>query len=222
MIEFDIQNAELLALRKQVRMLVIVVFGLGMLVLGLLVRAARGGSDTGSGWPQVSASTLQAKKIVLLSEDGRPVAILGITDGAAGLALFDPKGDLRVLVSAKGDRGYISLTGEDGEQSTYIRSGALVIGDDKAGGVLVQGPPVGGPFIRVFDNSGYSTQLGRSTYVNKSDGTVSMTSAASLMGSSKDKTSTWSLLNEPVFTPTPTTPRQSVASKTPSPKQPPN
>ncbi len=218
MTEIDTQNV--ISLRKQVRLLTIVSFGLGIAVFGLIVGTLRRSPVSASGWPEISAGILQAKRIVLMTDDGKPAAMLSTVSGSAGLVLFDTKGEVRVLLSTGNNRGQIMLSGENAEQSTYIKNGALVIGDEKVGGIAVEGPPAGGPVIRVFDQSGYSTQVGRSVVINHADGTVSVTSAASLMGSSKDKASTWSLLNQPAFTSMPTTDKQGAAAKPAPPKSP--
>jgi len=211
--ETDTQNVDLVSLRKQVKLLAIVSSGLCILGLGLLIRVVGRGAPSDSGWPAMSAGVLQAKKIVLMTDDGKPAAILSTADGSAGFALLDTKGEVRVLLSSVNNRGLISLSGENEDQSTNIRNGILMMGDEKAGGIIVEGPPAGGPVIRVFDQAGYSAEVGRSAVLNHVDGTVSVTSAASLIGSSKEKASTWSLLSQPVLAPAVVTDKQNLASK---------
>ncbi len=206
------QSEELRSMKKQIKILTIVLFGLSVLIFTSIIREFSGRSGSEPGWPDVSAGVLQAKRIVLMTNDGKPAGMLSTVDGSSGLALLDSKGEIRVFLSTKGNKGLISLSGEGQEQSTYLTNGALNIGDGKAGGISVEGPPSGLPLIRVFDNSGYSAQIGRSSFLTPGDGTVSTTSAASLMGSSKEKALTWSLLSQPAFT-SASTPPQSNSSK---------
>jgi hypothetical protein len=189
-------------LRKKVKLLAIVTSGLFVFVVGLLIEAARRGTSSDSGWPNISAGVLQAKRVVLMTDDGKPAAMLNTVGGSPSLVLLDTKGEIRVLVDVDNNKGHITLSGESQEGETRIANGTLVIGDEKSGGVEVEAPPVGGPVVRVFDQSGYSVTVGRSAVINHVDGMVSMTSAASLMGSSKESASTWSLLSQPSLAPT--------------------
>ena len=187
----------MISLRKQIKLLAIVTSGLCVLVLGLLFRSATRDAASSSGWPQVSAGVLQAKKIVLMTDDGKPAAMMAVIDGTGALALLDKEGEARLLLSTANGSGYISLTGKNEAQSTYLKNGALTIGSESAGGVVIQAPPGGEPVVRVFDDSGYSMRIGRSAVANHLDGSVSLTSAAALTGSSKNATHTWSLLGQP-------------------------
>jgi hypothetical protein len=195
--EIDTQDSELMELRKQVKLLAVVTSGLFFVVVGLLIGAVRRGPSSDSGWPNISAGVLQAKRIVLMTDDGKPAAMLNTVGASAYLVLLDEKGETRVLVGVENNKGHITLSGENQDGGTYIANSAIVIGDEKSGGVEVEAPPVGGPVVRVFDQSGYSAAVGRSAVINHVDGMVSMTSAASLMGSSKERASTWSLLSQP-------------------------
>jgi hypothetical protein len=216
-IETDTQNAELVELKKQVKLLTIVTSGLFVVVPGLIIGAARRGPASNSGWPDISAGVLQAKRIVLMTDDGKPAAMLNTAGGSAALVLLDTKGEIRVLVGVGNNKGHITLSGENQDGATSITNGALLIGSEKSGGVEVEGPPVGGPVVRVFDQSGYSAAVGRSTVINHTDGTVSVTSAAaSLMGSSKERASTWSLLSQPILASTTATDSKNDARKPPS------
>ena len=197
MAETGTQDSELMALRKQVKLLAVATSGLFVVVVGLLIGVARRGTTSDSGWPNISAGVLQAKRIVLMTDDGKPAAMLNTVGGTAALVLLDAKGEIRALIGVENNKGHIMLSGENQDGETYIANSALVIGNEKSGGVEVEAPPVGGPVVRVFDQSGYSAAVGRSAVINHVDGTVSMTSAASLMGSSKERASAWSLLTQP-------------------------
>jgi len=197
--EFDEPKTdEITSLRRQIRLLAIVLFGVCVLAVGLMVRDL---VPSTSGWPHVSSGKLQVKQLVLMTDDGKPAGLLRVVDGAAGLALLDAKGKARVLITTAENSGLIQLSADGEEGSTTLKNGTLLMGNEKIGGILVQSPPSGGPQYRVFDSSGYEGVLGRSLAVDKSDGTVSETSAAALMGSSKDRASTWSLLRQPVQAP---------------------
>lgn len=199
MAEVDAQHQELIGLRKQVKLLAIVTCGLFVAVMGLVAGTVGRRHASDSGWPNISAGVLQAKKIVLMTDDGKPSATLYTVDGSGTLALLDTKGEIRALVCIENNKGHIILSGENEDGATHITNDDVLVGGEKSGGVEVQAPPAGGPVVRVFDQSGYAAAVGRSAVVNQVDGTVSMTSAASLMGSSKERASTWSLLSQPTL-----------------------
>jgi hypothetical protein len=207
------------SLRKQIRILSIVVFGLCLLVAALIAGELSKRSNSDSGWPDMSAGVLQAKRIVLMSKDGKPAAMLSSLDGPSGLALLDSKGEIRIFLTTQGNSGHITLSSEGVDQATSINNGSITMGDEKKGGIAIEVPPLGGPSFHVFDASGYSARLGRSLVANNLDGTVSITSAASLVGSSKDRASSWSLLSQPAVTSTQNPARQGVAAKGASTKQ---
>src|SRR5438270_11182509 len=142
---------ELVELKKQVKLLTIVTSGLFVVVLGLIIGAVRRGPASNSGWPDISAGVLQAKRIAVMTDDGKPAAMLSTAGGSAALVLLDTKGEVRVLVGVGNNKGHITLSGENQDGATLITNGALLIGNEKSGGVEVEGPPVGGPVVRVFD-----------------------------------------------------------------------
>jgi len=191
------EMSEVASLRKQVRMLAIVLFGAYVLLLASLSRefVAHPSSDTG--WPDLSANKLQVKQVVLMTDDGKPAGLLKVIDGSSGIALLDAKGEVRILLTTAKNSGIIKLSSEGASVSTYLQNGEIAMGDEKVGGVVVKSSPVGEPVVKLFDSSGYGAALGRSLVVSKVNGTVSETSAASLMGSSKDSASTWTLLSQP-------------------------
>lgn len=196
------ETSEIASLRKQIRLLAIVLFGVCVLLLASLIRDLEGHPSSGTGWPNLSANKLQVKQLVLMTDDGKPAGLLKVIDGSSGIALLDTKGEIRILLTTAKNSGLIQLSGEGESGSTYLKNGAVMMGDEKTGGVFVQSPPVGEPVVKVYDSSGYGAALGRSLVVNHVDGTVSETSAASLMGSSKDRASTWPLLGQPALTST--------------------
>jgi hypothetical protein len=194
----DLQIARL---KRQIKILSI--FTLALVIAAIASTFARlsASKGTNSTWPDVSANVLQARRIVLMTNDGRPAAMLGTTSGSPALVLLDDGGDVRVLLSTEGGKGLIALSDKDGGPSTYLRNGILIMGNQKAGGVLVEGPPSGAPFVRVFDSGGYAAQLGQSSVTDRANGAIETTSAAALMGSGPDHASAWSLLSQPTFTP---------------------
>jgi hypothetical protein len=194
--------SEIASLRKQIRLLAIVLFGACVLLLALLVRELARNPSSTMGWPDLSANKLQVKQLVLMTDDGKPAGMLKVGDGSSGLVLLDKKGEVRVLITTAENSGQIALTQDGASGTTYVKDGAIVMGNETLGSVLIATPPVGGPIVKVSDSSGYSAALGRSEVVNKADGSETATSAATLVGSSKDLTSTFSLITQPSSEPT--------------------
>lgn len=193
---------EVASLRKQVKLMAIVLFGACFLLLALSIRelASHHPSPT-AGWQNLSANKLQVKQLVLMTDDGRAAGFLKVIHGSPGLVLLDAKGEICVFLTTAGNSGLIALSQEGASRATYLKSGEILMGDEKIGGVLIESPPVGQPVVKVFDSSGYSGALGRSAVVNKADGSETVTSAASLVGSSRDSTSALSLISQPPITP---------------------
>ncbi|MGP8253693.1 MAG: hypothetical protein ACLQHF_16815 [Terracidiphilus sp.] len=187
------------SLRKQIRLLAIVLFGACVLLLVLLMREFMS-APSSNGWPDLSANKLQVKQLVLMTGDGKPAGMLNAVDGSSGLVLLDKKGEIRVIITTAENSGLISLSQEGSPGSTYMRDGAIVMGDDKLGSVLIESPPAREPMIKVSDSSGYAATLGRSVVLNKIDGSQTLTSAASLVGSNNDRATTFSLITQPVST----------------------
>lgn len=201
MSDIDGQIDEFQRMKKQIKVMTIALVGLGALTITTLADSFIERSGSQSGWPDMSAGVLQAKRIVLMSDDGKVAGMLSTPNNAAGLALFDKNGEVRILLTTSGNKGLINLSGEGNSQSTILANGTINIGDEKVGGINMEGPSAGGPSIRVFDGSGYAAQIGRSRVLDQTNGSISLTSAATLMGSSKEKASTWFLLSQPVFAP---------------------
>lgn len=211
--------SEVSSLRKQIRLLAIFLFGSWIVLVLLLVAVVEARilpRSSITGWPDLSADTLQVKKIVLMTKDDRPAGAMTVMDGRASLDLLDGQGDSRILLVAAKKSGIVELDGGE-SGSTYFSNGRIVMGTDKAGAVLILGPHYGGPSMKVVDSAGYSACLGRSSLTDSSDGTVSLTSAASLTGGSSGHVYSWSLLSGPVLTKI-TTGKPGENSLKPSPK----
>jgi len=200
--EAEAQEEVLMSLKKQIRLLGIAVFGLGTLVCILTRSELTRHTGSDQGWPNLSAGVLQAKKIVLMTDDGKPAGLLGVLNGKPSLVLMDSTGQIRLTLTAQDNSGLIAVEGKSENETTYIEGGKVYVGNSKAGGIGLIGPSEGGPFIKVFDNSGYSAQIGRTYVVSQADGTATVTSAASMTGSTKNRSTTWSLLGEtPILSP---------------------
>jgi hypothetical protein len=192
-------HTELAALRKQLRILTIAVIALfstsGFFFFRQLERPSKV-----KGWPTIFANEFQAKRITLLSDDGHEAAVLGTKDGRPVLQLFDKEGDTRLILSVRDDGGHIVLTKDKDNSVTSLSEGALMMGNDKDGSIILQSAPHPRTHILVSDGAGFSVQLGQVVLLNPTDGTFSVTSAASLVGSSKNSTSQWPLIRPPAQT----------------------
>ncbi len=199
----ETQDEAVTSLRKQVRLLSIALFGLGVLVCTLTIRELTKHPGSDSGWPNMNAGNLQVKTIILMTDDGKAAGTLGVVGGTSGLALADSAGNIRVLLAVDGNKGMLRIGGDGEGDSTNIENGVLLVGGStKEGGVIMKGPSAGGPSIQVFDSSGYSTTVGRTYVLNHLDGTESATSTASFTRSSKDRSATWRLLDQAIPLPT--------------------
>jgi hypothetical protein len=203
MTETETQNDELTSLKRQIRMLSIILFGVCLLTVLLTSMEIMRRPGTNSGWPNMSAENLETKRIVLVTGEGKPAAILGVEGGRASLAFLDSAGDIHLVLGTKDDSGVIAVKGKNEDEATYIEGGKLYIGDATSAGVGIVGPSAGGPLVKVFDDSGYSAQIGRTYVLNHADGTTTVTSTASMTGSSKSRSTTWSLLGQEATPPSP-------------------
>jgi hypothetical protein len=196
-IQQEPQNDQLTSLRRQVKILGGALTALAFIVLILLLRAIGGKSSRDPAWPDMAAGNLQVKRVTLMSDSGKQVAVLSTIEGRPRFALLDPAGEIRLVLSEREDGGHISFWGDKEGRDTELKNGEILIGNDKAGGISIEGPPLSMSRIEVLDNSGFSTRIGQTYRFNSADGTASLTSGATIVGSSKDSTSTWSLINQP-------------------------
>jgi hypothetical protein len=131
-----------------------------------------------------------------MTKDGKPVGVLGVMNGNPALSLMDINGDDRLFLIANKDYGIVKLTGGK-SGPTYLANGLISIGSEKTGGVSIAGSGAGGPMVKVYDSSGYSASLGRAVLTDGNDGTITVSSAATLTGVGNGHAYAWSLLSQP-------------------------
>ncbi len=192
MIGQDEYRDDLTGLRRQLKILTIVVVALASAVLFLSFRFFQRAPGGDTGWPDMAVGNLQVKRIALMTDDGKQVGVFSAENGRARLALVDSNRKIRLELSDREDGGHVYLGGNK-ESATELKNGSLILGNDTVGGVFIQAPPFSPTQITVKDNSGFWAVLGQGNVVNPTDGTVSLTSAASLLGGSKDA-AYWSTL----------------------------
>jgi hypothetical protein len=183
-------------LKKQVKLLTIGLITLSVVTLVLLiVLPNRLKADS---WPDLTVGKLTAKEIQIVSPGGERRIYLTAEEGNGVIAIRDEAGKFTILVTAQ-PTGAIIRLGEDSEkgnkndQLLLVNSGIL-LGSESQPRVGVYASSSEGPRLLLQDGDGYSTSIGRTPVINKQDGTTSFTSAASIVGSSKELTSQWPLL----------------------------
>jgi len=180
-------------LKKQVKLLVIVSTTFGILTMGLLVSVARLKSH--DAWPDMTSGKLTVKELRIVSPDGIPKMLMYTKNNEPVLALIDQATDVRIVLSATTTTGgYLSLVGPDKAHNLNLSNGGMLMGEETQASFRLVAPSNGGPRLVLQDENGYSTTIGKAILLNKQTGTQSITSAASIVGSSKDSTLHWSLL----------------------------
>jgi hypothetical protein len=194
----DSSHPEVAALRKRTKLLTIAVSALFIIEVIRVASNLGGHPHDGSGWPDLNANELRVKTFLLSDDKGNTTAIFGMLGNAPGLMLLDSKGKTRALLTISNDKGLLTLGSDGQEESTNLTNGALRIGDAKVGGVTITGPPLGGPYVSVYDDAGYIGKLGRSATIDPQTGATQLNSAATLTGSSKALVSTTPLIRQTI------------------------
>jgi hypothetical protein len=186
---------EITRLKKQIKLLVIGLITLGVMTVGLLIWDVAGQKPP-EAWPDMTVGKLTVKEVRIVSPDGQAKMILHTTDNAPVLALIDQSTEVRLLLSATAKSGgYLSLVGTDKRNNVYMSSDGILMGDEMQASVRLVAPSDGGPRLLLRDENGYTATIGRTALLDKQNGTQSFTSAASIVGSSKESTVHWPLLN---------------------------
>lgn len=185
-------------LKKQIKLLAIGLVALGLLCIDLLVNDIAGRNST-TAWPDARLGKLKVQEVQIVSPDGEPRMIMHARDNSPVLMLMDQTGEIRIMLSAKTDGGGALLFGgPEKANNLFLNTEGLQMGDISKASVSLVSPSGGGPRLVVRDENGYATTLGRTVLLERQSGAQDVTSAASIVGTSKDSTVSWPLLKPPV------------------------
>jgi hypothetical protein len=187
---------EIVHLKKQVKMLSIVVGMLVVAVLTLLIVIPT--KFKSESWPDLTVGKLTAKQVFVVSPDGHRRVILFADDedggGTLGLTNGNEKSESGVLLHAGTKMAWMRIDGAERKRPLMITNTQIQMGDDTQPSFRVLGPSAGGPSLMLQDEDGFSVKLGRAALVNRQNGTQTFTSTATIVGGSKESSSQWPLL----------------------------
>jgi hypothetical protein len=185
---------EISRLKKQIKLLAISTITLVIVTVGLLLSAVAG-LRSAEAWPDTTLGKVTVRELRIVSADGSPKIAFRTADKGPSLAFFDDKGDVQVILGTSDQGGFLSLHGPAKNDQLLLSSGYLNIGDLNAANVTLAGPSVGGPRLILQDANGYTLTLGRTDLLHTTNGDQTVTSAASIVATSKTSTVHWPLLN---------------------------
>lgn len=126
-------------------------------------------------------------QLSLLFEHGPNVRSMMNSDGI----VLENSGKTQLTVHDGNDTPFIQMKEPDSEKTIVIGEGLIQLGDESKKMVRIASIT---PAIQVQDENGYSANMGRAFVRSGKDGTTTITTAATIVGTSKTNAVTWSLL----------------------------